>query len=126
MTQLEQMGLSFGRDERVVVRAEPVQENRANAGLMGGSTERQWQRTYTLQNRHHRAIAVQVLDAAPVSENAQISVQSSYQPQPAALAWNQQPGSIVWQQELAANASARFEVKHQIRHDKDLPVRERR
>lgn len=126
VAQLERLGLSFGRDERVLVRAEPVREHRASAGLMGGSTERQWQRAYSVHNRHGSAITVQVLDAAPISENAQISVQSSYQPQPTQLAWNEQPGSIVWQQELAANASARFEAAHTIRHAKDVPVREQR
>jgi len=119
-------GLAFGRDERVQVRAEPVRERSASAGLTGGRTERTIERSYEVQSRHDRTIALQVLDAAPVSLDAQISVESTYQPQPASTAWQKQPGAIAWQQDLAPGASARFTARHVLRHDKELQVRERR
>lgn len=119
-----QNGLSFGRDERVQVLADPAREHTASAGLTGGRTERTLERGYTVQNRHDRAIALQVLDAAPVSKNEQISVESSYQPQPSSTEWHKQPGTIVWQQDLAAGASAHFGARHVLRYDKDVRVRE--
>jgi hypothetical protein len=121
-----QNGLAFGRDERVQVRAEPVREHSASAGLTGGRTERTIERSYEVQSRHDRPIALQVLDAAPVSLNEQIGVESTYQPQPASTAWQKQPGAIAWQQDLAPGASARFTARHVLRHDKELQVRERR
>ena len=124
--ELARTGLSFGRDERVLVRAEAPREHSASAGLTGATTERQIQRAYTVENRHDKAIALQVLDAAPLSQNEQISVQSRYDPPPADSAWNQQPGTIAWSQPLAAGATARFGASHTIRYAKELRLQERR
>ena len=124
--ELARTGLSFGRDERVLVRAEAPREHSASAGLTGATTERQIQRAYTVENRHDKPIALQVLDAAPLSQNEQISVQSRYDPPPADSAWNQQPGTIAWSQPLAAGATARFGASHTIRYAKDLRLQERR
>lgn len=124
-SDFERLGLSFGRDDRIVVRSEPVQELTSTAGFMSGRSERSIERRFTVENRHPRAITVQVLDAAPVTQNAAIRVQSDYTPQPADTAWGGQPGLVLWQQELAAQASSAFTAKHTISHDKDVTVRER-
>lgn len=123
---LPRTGLSFGRDERVAVRAEPERDTTASAGLTGARTERTLQRAYSVENRHTAPIALQVLDAAPVALDAQITVESRYDPAPADTAWNQQPGTVLWSQPLAAGATARFAATHTVRHAKDLPLQERR
>ena len=124
LPDLARTGLSFGRDERVLVRAEAPREHSASAGLTGATTERQIQRAYTVENRHDKTIALQVLDAAPLSQNEQISVQSRYDPPPADSAWNQQPGTIAWSQPLAAGATAQFSAEHTIRYPKDIELLE--
>lgn len=118
-------GLSFGRDDKVVVRNLPVDSATGSGGLLSSSTERQVTRRFQVDNRHDRAIELQVVDAAPVSRNDQIRVQSQYNPQPATTRWNDRNGMIAWQQTLAAGASASFEARHQIRHPQDLAVEER-
>lgn len=118
-------GLSFGRDDKVVVRNLPVDSATGSAGLLGSSAERQVTRRFQVDNRHDRSIELQVVDAAPVSRNEQIRVQSQYSPQPATTRWNERNGMIAWQQTLAAGASASFEARHQIRHPQDLAVDER-
>lgn len=118
-------GLSFGRDEQVTVRNLPVDSATASSGMLGSSTERQITRRFRVDNRHDRAIELQVVDAAPVSRNEQIRVQSQYSPQPATTRWNERNGMIAWQQTLAAGANASFEARHQIRHPQDLQVEER-
>lgn len=124
--EMARTGLAFGRDERVVVTAEPVREHTASSGLTGARTERQLTRAYRVDNRHSRPVMLQVLDAAPVSLNEQISVESRYEPPAQDTAWNGQPGSILWSQELGAGASARFAAHHTLRYAKDLRVQERR
>jgi len=119
-------GLAFGRDERIIVSTDPVKEFTENAGFTGTRTERTLQQGYTMENRHAQPVTVQVLDAAPVSRNEAITVQSSYEPTPQDMAWGGQGGTIAWQQELAAGASARFSARHVISHDRDVRVRERR
>ena len=120
------VGLAFGRDEQTVVTAEPPREFTDSAGFTGSRAERTLEQGYTIENRHRQAILLQVLDAAPVSKNEAITVQSRYEPAPQDPAWGGQPGTIAWQQDVAAGASARFSARHVIVHDKNVPVRERR
>ncbi|RQO80953.1 DUF4139 domain-containing protein [Acidovorax sp. FJL06] len=117
--------LSFGRDERVTVRAEPAQDLTGSAGFTGSRTERKTRRTYSVENRHATAITLQVLHAAPVSRHEKIEVESRYQPHPADLAWNRSPGTVAWQQPVAAGATAQFSAEHTIRHPKDIELLER-
>jgi len=118
--------LSFGRDERITVTAEPERRTSASAGLTGGRTERTTERSYVVTNRHARPVQLQVLDAAPVSLDAQVQVASHYEPAPSETAWRAQAGTIAWAQPLDAGASARFTARHTLRHDKELRLRERR
>lgn len=117
--------LSFGRDELVTVRAEPVQDLTGSTGFTGSRTERKTRRAYSVENRHKTGIALQVLHAAPVSRNEKIEVESRYQPQPTDTAWNRTPGTVAWQQPLAAGATAEFSAEHTIRYPKDVELQER-
>lgn len=119
------VSLAFGRDELVTVRAEPPQEMTGSAGLTGSRTERTTRRSYSVENRHRTPTLLQVLHAAPVSRNEQIEVISRYQPQPADLAWERNPGTVAWQQLLAAGATAQFTAEHTIRHPNDIRLQER-
>lgn len=115
-------GLSFGRDDQVVVRRMPVQSNTGSGGWTNSKTERTVVRSYSVENRHDQAIALQVLDAAPTSRNEQIKVQSQYSPQPGTTRWNAQNGMIAWEQNLDARATAQFQATHQIRFPENLPI----
>jgi uncharacterized protein (TIGR02231 family) len=117
--------LSFGRDELVTVRAEPVQDLTGSTGFTGSRTERKTRRAYSVENRHKTGITLQVLHAAPVSRNEKIEVESRYQPQPTDTAWNRTPGTVAWQQPLAAGATAQFSAEHTIRYPKDVELQER-
>lgn len=117
--------LAFGRDELITVRAEPVQDLTSSTGFTGSRVERRTRRAYTVDNRHKTPVTLQVLHAAPQSRNEKIEVESRYQPQPADQAWNRTPGTVAWQQPLAAGATAQFSAEHTIRYAKDLDVQER-
>lgn len=117
--------LSFGRDERVLVRAEVPQDMTGSTGLTGARTERRTRRSYQVENRHTGTITLQVLHAAPVSRHEKIEIESHYQPPPADLAWNRQNGTIAWQQPLAAGATAQFSAEHILRYPKDIELLER-
>lgn len=117
--------LSFGRDELITVRAEPLQDLTGTTGFTGSRTERKTRRSYSVENRHKSSITLQVLHAAPVSRNEKIEVESRYQPAPTDTAWNRTPGTVAWQQPLAAGATAQFSAEHTIRHPKEVDVQER-
>ena len=67
------------------------------------------------QNPRHAAGAAR---RAPSRANEKIEVESRYQPQPTDLAWNRNPGTVAWQQPLAAGATAQFSAEHTIRYPK--------
>ncbi|MBS3019680.1 hypothetical protein DJFAAGMI_02426 [Comamonas sp. PE63] len=115
-------GLSFGRDDNVVVRRLPAQSHTGSSGWAGSKTERSIVRNYAVENRHNQPIALQVLDSAPVSRNEQIKVQSQYSTQPATTSWNAQNGMIAWEQNLAARSTAQFQATHQIRFPENQPI----
>jgi uncharacterized protein (TIGR02231 family) len=117
--------LSFGRDELVTVRAEAPQDLTSATGFTGARTERRTRRAYSVENRHKTGITLQVLHAAPVSRNEKIEVESRYQPQPTEMAFNRTPGTVAWQQPLAAGATAQFSAEHTIRYAKDIQLLER-
>ncbi|MDB6000088.1 MAG: hypothetical protein JWP52_1787 [Rhizobacter sp.] len=117
--------LSFGRDELVRVQAEPELDNQGSGGFVGSRAERKVQRAYGVENRHRTAITVQVLEAAPVSVDEQVRVAVQFDPQPAELSWNKQPGVAMWSLELAAGQSARLAAQYTIGYPKDARLRER-
>ena len=119
-------GLAFGRDEKVIVRNLPLDDSTGRGGFINSSTQRQVLRRYTVENRHDRSLNLQVLDAAPVSRNSKITVQSQYTPEPSTTQWNRQKGMLAWQQTLAPGATAEFRAEHQIRHPDDVQVDEQR
>jgi uncharacterized protein (TIGR02231 family) len=121
----ERLTLSFGRDERVRVAVVPERDSLGTGGFAGGRAERRISRAYVVENRHTAPIAVQVLDAAPVSIDEQVKVTSTFAPQPADLAWNQQPGVAMWTLDLNAGQSARVAADHVIAYPKDARLSER-
>ncbi|SFP18541.1 DUF4139 domain-containing protein [Variovorax sp. 770b2] len=117
--------LSFGRDELVRVQAEPEKDNQGTGGFAGTRAERKVQRAYVIENRHRTPIAVQVLEAAPVSVDEQVRVASQFSPQPGELAWNKQPGLAMWRFDLDAGKTARVAADYTISYPKDARLQMR-
>lgn len=117
--------LSFGRDELVRVTAEPENDSQGTGGFVGSRAERKVQRAYLIENRHTTPIAVQVLEAAPVSVDEQVRVTAQFTPQPAELAWNKLPGVAMWRLDLGAGQSAHLAADYLIGYPKDARLQER-
>ncbi|MBT2335271.1 DUF4139 domain-containing protein [Variovorax paradoxus] len=117
--------LSFGRDELVRVQAEPESDSQGTGGFAGSRAERKVQRAYVVENRHRTPIAVQVLEAAPVSVDEQVRVAAQFSPQPGELAWNKQPGLAMWSFDLEAGKTARVAADYTIGYPKDARLQMR-
>ena len=117
--------LSFGRDELVRVQPEPEQDSQGTGGFVGSRAERKVQRAYVVENRHRTPIAVQVLEAAPVSVDEQVRVAAQFSPQPGELAWNKQPGLAMWSFDLEAGKTARVAADYTISYPKDARLQMR-
>lgn len=120
------LSLSFGRDERVVVRVEPQKDMRASTGFVGSRAERSVVRAYTVENRHTEAISLQVLEASPVSVDEKVLVQTKFDPPPSTTTWQEQPGVVLWSTTLQAAKTARFSASYTISYPKDSQLDEDR
>lgn len=120
------LSLSFGLDELTVVQVEPEQDQQGSTGFVGSRAERSVARAYTVENRHRTPIRLQVLEAAPVSVDERVAVETRFTPQPEITTWNEQPGVVMWSQSLAAGQTARFTASYAISYPKDARLQERR
>ncbi len=117
--------LSFGRDELLRVEVEPERDNQGTGGFIGSRGERKVRRAYLIENRHRTPMAVQVLEAAPVSIDEQVRVAVQFAPQPAELAWNKQPGVAMWSVDLDAGKNLRVAADYIITYPKEARLQER-
>jgi hypothetical protein len=109
----------------VRVQAEPEQDSRGSGGFVGSRAERKVARAYVIENRHRTPIAVQVLEAAPVSVDDQVRIDTKFVPQPAELAWREQPGVAMWTLDLDAGKTARVAANYAISYPKEARLQER-
>ncbi|CAN5839077.1 hypothetical protein BH11PSE13_BH11PSE13_16130 [soil metagenome] len=117
--------LSFGRDELVRVQVEPERDSQGTGGFVGTRAERNVQRGYVIENRHKTPIAVQVLEAAPVSVDEQVRVAATFAPQPSELAWNKQSGVAMWTADVDAGKSLSVAADYTISYPKEARLQER-
>lgn len=120
------LSLWFGRDEQVRVRAEQQKDMKGSTGFVGSRAERTVSRAYTVENRHHTAIALQLLEAAPVSTDELVKVDAKFEPKPETLEWQEQAGSTLWRSRLEGGSTARFSAAYAISYPKDARLLESR
>ena len=120
------LSLSFGRDELVSVRVEPQKDLRGSGGFVGSRAERAVERAYTVENRHRTPISLQVLEASPVSIDEKVSVENRFDPKPQTMAWEEQPGVVLWSSKLEPGTTARFTAAYAIGYPKDARLQENR
>ncbi|OGB34662.1 MAG: hypothetical protein A3F78_04380 [Burkholderiales bacterium RIFCSPLOWO2_12_FULL_61_40] len=120
------LSLWFGRDEQVQVQVEPQKDMKGSTGFVGARAERTVARGYTVENRHRTAIALQLIEAAPVSTDELVKIEAKFSPQPETLEWQAQPGSTLWRTRLEAGAKARFSAAYAISYPKEARLLESR
>ena len=118
----DHFSIPFGRDDLVRVTSLPKSNFNATSGLFGGRIERRIGNDYELQNLHTAPIALEVLEASPVSTDEQVEVKRVFEPPVSVDGWNDRPGVVAWRQQLAAQGKAHFESEYTIKAPKDARV----
>jgi len=116
------LSLYFGRDDRVRVSVQRPPAMSAATGLFGSGTRRSWGSIFVVTNDHSTPQAVELIDAAPVSQDESVKVTSRYEPAPTTPNWQHKPGVNAWSFKLAPGQSQRISVSQQVEYPKDVTL----
>jgi hypothetical protein len=94
----------------------------AATGLFGSGTRRSWGSIFVVTNNHSTPQAVELIDAAPVSQDESVKVTSRYEPVPTTPDWQHKPGVNAWSFRLAPGQSQRISVSQQVEYPKDVTM----
>ncbi|WP_431048994.1 DUF4139 domain-containing protein [Roseateles sp. L2-2] len=114
--------LPFGTDDWLRVDVNPEQRDGADTGLIATRRERIVTRQWAIENRRTRPVTVQVLEAAPVGEHADIRVQTQFSPAVTQPDWGNRPGVQLWELLLEPGRTQRFSAVYRISVPKDANV----
>jgi uncharacterized protein (TIGR02231 family) len=114
--------LPFGTDDWLRVDVSPEQRDGADTGLIATRRERIVTRQWAIENRRTRTVTVQVLEAAPVGEHADIRVQTQFSPAVTQSDWGSRPGVQLWELPLEPGRTQRFSAVYRISVPKDANV----
>ncbi len=114
--------IAMGQDDLMHVDIETPGSFTQPRGVFGGSVERTSTAVYAIVNQHPSAVVVEMLDAAPVSRNAAITVTHRYDPQPTATDWNKVTGVAAWTLDVPAQGTRRVSVSHSVTAPKDAQI----
>lgn len=114
--------LFFGPDDRLRVRVEPEQREAANGGFIGNRKVMSLQRSYLLENTSGKPLAVQLVEAGPVSQHEDIKIESRFEPAPKETRWRELDGVALWSFSLAPKAQQRVRAGYEFSAPKDMAV----
>lgn len=118
----ERLEMFYGNDEMVSVITEPELRDSAERGFIGSRAEQKIGHAFNIENRHKKAVTLQVLEASPVARNEEIRVQAKFNPKPTQEAWRKQPGIIEWQLPLEAGKTIRLTADYLINYPKEAII----
>ena len=116
------LSLYFGRDDRVRVSVQRPASMTASTGLFGSGTQRRWGSIYVVTNGHATPQTVELIDAAPVSQDEAVKVTSTYDPAPTTTDWQHKPGVNAWTFKLAPGEARRISIAQQVDYPKDMTI----
>ena len=118
----DQFEIAMGQDDLMHVDVETPASFTQQRGVFNGSVERMSTAVYAIVNRHPSAVTVEMLDAAPVSRNAAITVTHKYDPPPTATDWNKVTGVAAWTLAVPSQGTRRVSVSHSVTAPKDAEI----
>lgn len=110
---------SFGRDDLLQVRVNPLKGDSGSTGLFDKRNVRRIADEITVRSNHRAPIEVLVIEPTPVSTSDEVKVQATFSPRPTVEGWDQRRGVVAWQRLLQPQETARIEVQYQIEYPKE-------
>jgi len=114
--------LPFGRDDLIQVSHRPGEDQKGKSGFVGQQSERRLTDSYTVTNRHRRAIDIVVLESSPVGRDDAVEIERRFTPAVSEEDWRGRKGVVAWKHTLDAGKSAEFTADYRIRWPKDRQI----
>jgi len=114
--------LPFGRDGLVRVKVDRVKNRNGSAGLIGGKNEREVSDLVTLTSFHKRALPLLVLESSPISTDDRIEVRAEFQPKPQREGWENRPGVVAWERDIAPGETVKISAHYTVVYPKEVSV----
>ena len=119
-TQIRQgVGISLGREKRIVVKRVEDENHRSKAGLLGGDVQRTFAYTIDVENARSDAVKVLIKDQLPVSQDNDIGVIDL---ELAGAAHDKRTGMLEWEYLIQGNGSVCIAYSYGVRFGKDVVV----
>jgi uncharacterized protein (TIGR02231 family) len=115
----EKWSLSFGRDDLLQVRIDPIKGDSASTGVFDKRNVRRIADQITLRNNHTAPVDVIVIEASPVSTSDEVKVQATFNPKPAHETWDQRRGVVAWERTVPPQQSVAIDVGYSIEYPKE-------
>jgi uncharacterized protein (TIGR02231 family) len=114
LSPAEEHELGFGVDDLIRVKHALIEEKRGETGLI--STSRTDVRTYklTVKNLHERAMSVTILDQVPVSNNADIKVETIGRTAPTKTDVDDKRGILAWKVSIDPDEEAVIDFGYRV------------
>ncbi|MBW0000500.1 MAG: mucoidy inhibitor MuiA family protein [Verrucomicrobia bacterium] len=115
--------LDFGRDQNLTVRRKRVVDRRSSSGLINRKDTQERRYQITLENHHPVAVAVQVIDALPVSQNTEITLTGISFSEPPTTQ-DQPTGKLTWEFDLPPQGKKTIEFGFTVQSPEGREIQE--
>jgi len=117
-TTADELLISLGRDNGIVVEREPVKAYTATK-LIGSNKKETFAYTISIKNKKHTAINIEILDQIPVSQDKSIMVTLEDKSN---ASYDEKIGKLLWEIDLAPGESKTVSFKYTIKYPKKAQI----
>ncbi|QSN61590.1 DUF4139 domain-containing protein [Caballeronia sp. M1242] len=118
----DELALSFGRDEQVFVSKADGADSTGALKARDGRTSKTFSMRYTVKNLHRTPIAVEIVEATPISDASDLAVSTTLKPEPEDASWQGHQGIVAWRRSLAAGQQATVNASYTVTYPSDRTV----
>jgi uncharacterized protein (TIGR02231 family) len=117
--------LAFGADDLIAIKTTINTDNSESDDRTGTPGKRIIARGYEIKNQHTSPVKMVVLEAAPTTEDARISISTSFAPNVASEDWDSRKGVKAWKFDLNAGETQKLKADYIITFPKKEKLQER-
>ncbi|BAN22040.1 DUF4139 domain-containing protein [Caballeronia insecticola] len=115
----DELSLAFGPDDQVSVSRADGLDSTGTFKASDGKASKTLSAQYSVKNLHRTPIDVEIVEAGPISDSAELDVVTSFKPQPDDASWQGQRGVVAWRRLLSSGQEATLNASYTLRYPRD-------